>query len=148
GMPVGWFNDFKKAIFLGKDGHTYGRIVTGALFSFGLKKFRAPLYFKVRGVMEVMSTEQPCDIAYDFGDGLLDPLIIPPHFPKPVEHPWPFNDHLVIYLRHAGPGVVVGQAWQEGKDLEQVPKKLCGEILMIKDFYATGEEEESPTNAN
>ncbi|XP_042442291.1 uncharacterized protein LOC122027407 isoform X2 [Zingiber officinale] len=147
GLPVGWFHDFKKAIFFGKDGHTYGRIVTGVLFSFGLKKFRAPLYFKVRGVMEVMSTEQPCDIAYDFGDGLLDPLIIPPRFPKPAEHPWPFNDHLVIYLRHAGPGVVVGQAWQEGKDLEQVPKKLYGEILMVKDFYATGEEEEN-TNSN
>lgn len=33
--------------------------------------------------MEVMSTEQPCDVAYEFGDGLLDPLKIPAHFPKP-----------------------------------------------------------------
>jgi len=49
-----------------------------------------------------------------------------------VEHRWPFNDHLVIYVRHAGPGVLVGQAWQEGKDLEQVPKKFCGEMLMVK----------------
>lgn len=48
------------------------------------------------------------------------------------EHRWPFDDHLVIYVRHGGPGVLVGQAWQEGKDLDQVPKKFCGEILMVK----------------
>lgn len=75
-------------------------------------------------------------------------LFLPPSQCFSAEHPGPFNDHLVIYLRHAGPGVVVGQAWQEGKDLERVPKKLFGEILMVKDFYATGEEEESSTNAN
>lgn len=47
-------------------------------------------------------------------------------------HPWPFNDQVVIYVRHVGPGVLIGQAWQEGESLQQVPKKLCGEILMVK----------------
>ncbi|KAF8400418.1 hypothetical protein HHK36_013716 [Tetracentron sinense] len=32
---------------------------------------------------EVMSTEQPCDLAYDFGDGLLDFHDYPEGFPKP-----------------------------------------------------------------
>lgn len=51
-----------------------------------------------------------------------------------AKHPWPFNDQVVIYVRHLGPGVMVGQAWQEGVNLEQVPKKLCGEILMVKNY--------------
>ena len=50
-----------------------------------------------------------------------------------VKHPYPFNDQLVVYIRRLGPGVSVGQAWQEGNVLEQVPRKLCSEILMVKD---------------
>ncbi|CAL0308600.1 unnamed protein product [Lupinus luteus] len=50
------------------------------------------------------------------------------------KHIYPFNDHLVIYVRYLGPGVLVGQAWQEGKKLEQVPRKLCDDILMVKDY--------------
>lgn len=53
-----------------------------------------------------------------------------------AKHPRPFDDQVVIYIRHVGPGVIVGQAWQEGKALEQVPKKLCSEILMVKDYFA------------
>ncbi|KDO45574.1 hypothetical protein CISIN_1g0214711mg, partial [Citrus sinensis] len=53
------------------------------------------------------------------------------------KHPYPFNDQVVIYIRHVGPGVLVGQAWQEGKELEQLPQKLCGEILMVKDHSAS-----------
>ena len=30
-----------------------------------------------------MSTEQPCDLAYDFGDGLLDLEEYPQGFPRP-----------------------------------------------------------------
>ncbi|CAD5181018.1 unnamed protein product [Musa acuminata subsp. malaccensis] len=141
-LPVEWLNDFGKVIFHGKDGDTYGRIIIGGSIPFGLGKYYSPLYFKVTPLMEVMSTEQPCDVAYEFGNGLLDPWKIPAGFPKPAEHPWPFNDHLVIYVRHAGPGVMVGQAWQEGKELEQVPKKLCGEILMVKYFAAGGQWKE------
>ena len=51
-----------------------------------------------------------------------------------VKHLYPFNDQIVIYVRHLGPGVSVGQAWQEGTKLEQVPQKFCGEILMVKDY--------------
>ena len=50
------------------------------------------------------------------------------------KHTWPFNDEVVIYVRNLGPGVVVAQAWQEGKELKQVPKKLCSEISMVKDY--------------
>lgn len=51
-----------------------------------------------------------------------------------AKHLYPFNDQLLVYVRYLGPGVLVGQAWQEGKALEQVPRKLCAEILMIKDY--------------
>lgn len=51
-----------------------------------------------------------------------------------VKHPYPFNDQVVIYVRHLGPGVSVGQAWQEGNKLEQIPQKICGEILMVKNY--------------
>ena len=44
-----------------------------------------PLYFAVKQVNEVMSTEQPCDLAYEFGDGLLDIHEYPPGFPKAGE---------------------------------------------------------------
>lgn len=56
-----------------------------------------------------------------------------------VKHPYPFNDQVMVYVRHLGPGVSVGQGWQEGKALEQVPRKLCGEILMVKDHVALPE---------
>ncbi|KAK1362729.1 hypothetical protein POM88_038290 [Heracleum sosnowskyi] len=93
-----------------------------------------PMYFMVKQVNEVMSTEQPCDMAYEFGDGVWDHYDYPQGFPKPAKHPWPFNDEVVVYIRQIGPGVLVGQAWQEGEAVEQVPKKLCGEILMVKDY--------------
>lgn len=51
-----------------------------------------------------------------------------------MKHPYPFNDQVAVYVRHLGPGMSVGQAWQEGKALQQVPQKLCGDILMVKDF--------------
>ena len=63
-------------------------------------------------------------------------LVIYLAFSLAVKHPYPFSDQVVLYIRHLGPGVLVGQAWQEGKALEQVPQKLCGEILMVKDNVA------------
>ncbi|CAN1143732.1 hypothetical protein LINPERHAP2_LOCUS13752 [Linum perenne] len=97
----------------------------------------SPLYFLTTKTQEVMSTEQPCDLAYEFGDGHLNLDNYPLGFPKPGKHPYPFDDHIVVYVRHIGPGVSVGQAWQEGKELDQVPRKLCGEILMVKDYGAS-----------
>ncbi|GMH14105.1 hypothetical protein Nepgr_015946 [Nepenthes gracilis] len=131
-MPVTWINYFKKALFY-KDGQVYGRFIGGSIIGTIAKSLSIPLYFTVKQVREVMATEEPCDQAYEFGDGQLDLLDYPKGFPTPVKHPWPFDDQVVIYVRHVGPGVMVGQAWQEGKELEQVPKKLCSEILMVKD---------------
>ncbi|KHN38083.1 hypothetical protein glysoja_007125 [Glycine soja] len=95
----------------------------------------------VRKLKEVMSTEQPCDLAYEFGDGLHDIKELPLGFPRPVKHPYPFNDQIVVYVRYLGPGVSVGQAWQEGTKLEQVPHKLYGEILMVKDCTSLREDQ-------
>ena len=41
----------------------------------------SPLYFTVKEAHEVMPTEQPCDLAYEFGDGLLDLRDYPEGFP-------------------------------------------------------------------
>lgn len=49
----------------------------------GISSSFAPLYFTVREVNEVMSTEQPCGIAYEFGSGLLDLKEYPNGFRKP-----------------------------------------------------------------
>ncbi|EOY25705.1 WD repeat-containing protein 49 isoform 3 [Theobroma cacao] len=135
-LPIAWINIFKKTIFCGSNGKTYGRFIGGSIVAQFANRF-SPLYFEVTQLKEVMSTEQPCDFAYEFGDGLLDLHECPAGFPRPVKHPYPFSDQVVIYIRHIGPGVLVGQAWQEGKKLDQVPRKLCGEILMVKDYAAT-----------
>lgn len=132
-MPISWIKFFKTAIFSCKDGNVYGRFI-GETFLTGLANSFSPLYFIVRQLKEVMATEQPCDLAYEFGDGLFDLHEYPEGFPRPVKHPYPFNDQVVVYVRHLGPGVSVGQAWQEGKALQQVPQKLCGDIIMVKDF--------------
>ncbi|CAK9146071.1 unnamed protein product [Ilex paraguariensis] len=139
-MSIAWINFFKKALFCGKDGKTYGRVIDESVLA-GISNSLYPLYFMVRQLNEVMPTEQPCDLAYEFGDGLLDLHDYPQGFPKAAKHPWPFNDQVVIYIRHLGPGVLVGQAWQEGEALQQVPKKLCDEILMVKDYNLSGEHQ-------
>lgn len=130
--PVAWFNYFKKAVFRCNDGRIYGRFIGGSVLT--RFSYYFPMYFMVKQVNEVMSTEQPCDMAYEFGDGVWDLFDYPQGFPKPAKHPWPFNDDVVVYIRQIGPGVLVGQAWQEGEAVEQVPKKLCGEILMVRDY--------------
>ncbi|KAL6996139.1 hypothetical protein U1Q18_006277 [Sarracenia purpurea var. burkii] len=132
-MPIAWINFFKKAIFRCKDGMTYGRLIGGSVIA-ELGNSLWPLYFVVKLLNEVMPTEQPCDFAYEFGDGFLDIHEYPPGFPRSAKHPWPFNDQVVIYVRNLGPGVLVGQAWQEGEALEKLPQKLCGEILMVKEY--------------
>lgn len=43
----------------------------------------APLYFTVSQLKEVMSTEQPCDLACEFGDGLYHIQELPQGFPQP-----------------------------------------------------------------
>ncbi|PIN07949.1 hypothetical protein CDL12_19481 [Handroanthus impetiginosus] len=130
-LPIAWISFAQKVIFSCTDGKAYGRLIGWADCGICGTCFNE----KVTQLNEVMSTEQPCDFAYEFGDGLLNLPQYPQEFPKPARHPWPFNDQVVIYIRHVSPGVLVGQAWQEGKALEQVPKKLCNEILMVKDYF-------------
>ncbi|CAN1804349.1 hypothetical protein LINPERHAP1_LOCUS23891 [Linum perenne] len=136
---ISWMKFFKKALFRCDNGKIYGRFI--GMTSGGavgrIANAISPLYFLTTETREVMSTEQPCDLAYEFGDGHLNLDNYPLGFPKPGKHPYPFDDHIVVYVRHIGPGVLVGQAWQEGKELDQVPRKLCGEILMVKDYGAS-----------
>lgn len=55
----------------------------GGSFLTGVTSSLSPLYFIVRQQKEVMSTEQPCDLAYELGDGLFDIHDYPQGFPKP-----------------------------------------------------------------
>lgn len=135
--PIGWMSRFKKAFFHGNDGCIYGRVLPGGFFVRSIANGFSPLYFVVRNANEVLATEEPCDLTFEFGDGQLQLLDLPQSFPRPAKHPWPFNDQLVVYIRSAGPNVLVGQAWQEGRELEQVPQKFLGELVMIKDCANT-----------
>ncbi|KAL0877957.1 hypothetical protein Bca101_027663 [Brassica carinata] len=117
-LIISWIRSFKMAVFSSNNGQVYGRICGGPIVSTLANAF-SPLYFEVTEAMEVMATEEPCDIACRFGDGLLAIEDYPQGFPRPAKHPYPFNDSVVIYIRHIGPGVCVGQAWQEGKELQQ-----------------------------
>lgn len=56
---------------------------TGQNMLSGFVNSICPLYFSVRQVNEVMSTEQPCDLAYEFGDGMLNLPEYPQEYPKP-----------------------------------------------------------------
>ncbi|KAL9862005.1 hypothetical protein AtNW77_Chr1g0074571 [Arabidopsis thaliana] len=132
-LIISWINFFKMALFRSYNGQIYGRVCGGPVVSTLANAF-SPLYFEVTEAMEVMATEEPCDVACKFGDGLLAIEDYPQGFPRPATHPYPFNDSVVIYIRHIGPGVCVGQAWQEGRELQQVPQRLCSDILMVKQY--------------
>ncbi|CAL5380822.1 unnamed protein product [Camellia sinensis] len=62
---------------------TYGRLIGRSVIA-EFASSRYPLYFAVRQHNEVMSTEQPCDLAYEFGDGFLGINEYPPGFPRPA----------------------------------------------------------------
>lgn len=61
---------------------TGGNLLSGIVNSF------CPLYFSVRQTNEVMSTEQPCDLSYEFGDGMLNLPEYPQEYPKPGLSSW------------------------------------------------------------
>lgn len=121
--PLTWFSTFKKAFFLAPDGSVYGRVITGGWLLQNMTKWLLPLYFEAREIRKVVATEEPCHIALEYGDGQLHLPEVPKDFPRPAKHPWPFNDASFDYLRPAGPGVLVGQWWIEGVDLEQMPDR-------------------------
>ena len=56
---------------------------TGGSFLAQITNTVNPLYFIVAQHGEVMSTEQPCDLAYELADGHLNLRNYPQGFPKP-----------------------------------------------------------------
>lgn len=133
--PLEWFSRFKKVFFLGTDGSVYGRVITGGWLLQDITRLMLPLYFEVRDVRKVVATEEPCNIAFEYGEGQIHLCDIPTNFPKPAKHPWPFSDGSFDYIRPVGPGVFVGQWWQEGKDIKQIPEKRAN-LLLIKDYFS------------
>ncbi|KAG2310468.1 hypothetical protein Bca52824_022025 [Brassica carinata] len=49
------------------------------------------LYFEVTKAMDDRATEEPCDIACRFCDGLLDIEDYPQEFSRPARHSYPLN---------------------------------------------------------
>ncbi|KAL2612054.1 hypothetical protein R1flu_023746 [Riccia fluitans] len=128
------FTRFQK-IFFSKNGKVYGRLKLKGFLLEGLQTIVAPLYFEVRQVEQVMATDEFCELMLDYGDGQLHLKgSLPPGFPDPGRHLAPFNDKACDYMRAVGPGVVVGQCWVEGVDLEQTPRKVFGEFLLVQKF--------------
>ncbi|XP_065878896.1 uncharacterized protein [Euphorbia lathyris] len=80
--PIAWMKSFKKAIFRCNNGNTFGRLIGGSIVA-QFSNTLSPLYFKVMQRREVMSTEQPCDLAYEMGDGHLTVDNYPQGFPTP-----------------------------------------------------------------
>ncbi|CAM6096249.1 unnamed protein product [Calypogeia fissa] len=129
------FSRFQKVFFIGNDNKTYGRVITGGKFLSPLSNRLAPLYFEVIQADSVMATDEPCDLMLEYGDGHLHLRDnVPPGFAKPGRHLPPFNDKACDYLRAVGPGVMVGQGWVERRKLEQCPRPLFGEFIMVQKF--------------
>lgn len=49
-------------------------------------------------------------------------------FVSGADGPWPSSNHFVIYMRAAGPNVLVGQAWAGGENR----KRLWAEVVIVK----------------
>lgn len=124
---------FKMAFFVDKnvDG-VYGRVLLGKFLMRKISDKFAPLYFAVRKPNGVPMNVKPCKLAFEFEEGQLQLSDLPENFPKPAKHPWPFKDQ-VVYMRSAGPNVLVGQALQKDREHEKAPPKLWGMIVLIKD---------------
>lgn len=37
-----------------------------------------------------------------------------------------------MYLRAAGPGIIVGQLWEDGEFVDSEPKQFLGGVLLIR----------------
>ncbi|CAI5458216.1 unnamed protein product [Closterium sp. Yama58-4] len=117
--PLSWLSRFQKAFFVGADGLRYGRVISGGPLFTGLSNAITPLYFRIRAATNVLATDEPCDLSFDYESGQLHlkDSGLPEGFPDPRPHPHIFNDDFRDYVRAARPGVIVGQSWQEGREV-------------------------------
>eukprot|EP00898_Chlorokybus_atmophyticus_P004015 jgi/Chlat1/4614/Chrsp293S04359 len=117
---------FQKQFFRTADGkQMYGRVILG--FPGGrLLGEIAPLYFRVRRGVTITATDVAADICLVYGTGQLQlrPPDIPAGWPMPAPHLYPFNKGLRDYLRLVGPGVLIGQGWNEGGGVEDAWREL------------------------
>ncbi|CAI5534122.1 unnamed protein product [Closterium sp. Naga37s-1] len=115
--PLSWLARFQKTFFVGADGLRYGRVISGGPLFTGLSNVITPLYFRIRAATHVLATDEPCDLSFDYESGQLHlkDSGLPEGFPDPRPHPPIFDDDFREYVRAAGPGVIVGQSWQEGQ---------------------------------
>ena len=45
-----------------------------------------------------------------------------------------FNNGFRDYVRPLGPGVLVGQLWEEGRGMDFQPQKVWGEFVLVKRY--------------
>eukprot|EP00850_Spirogloea_muscicola_P005786 SM000027S09567 [mRNA] locus=s27:32911:34821:- [translate_table: standard] len=137
-MPLRWLGRFQKAFFVGSNQQLYGRVLSGGLLLSPVASIVAPLYFQAReDVVDVAATEEVCELSLEYGDGQLALARpggggLPPSFPMPRRHPHPFSDAMYDHVRAAGPGVLVGQSWQEGRQPDALPRKYLSEFVLVR----------------
>ncbi|CAI5938347.1 unnamed protein product [Closterium sp. NIES-64] len=181
--PLLWLSRFQKSFFVGADGLRYGRVISG------LSNVITPLYFRIRAATNVLATDEPCDLSFDYESGQLHlkDSGLPEGFPDPRTmcgrggaggdsgavmaggaerggrgqmgflhlrsilrsppfrinlsclsptlsgpHPPIFDDDFRDYVRAAGPGVIVGQSWQEGREVDAEPRQFLGEFILVR----------------
>ncbi|CAI7793182.1 unnamed protein product, partial [Closterium sp. NIES-53] len=123
-----------RTFFVGTDGLRYGRVISGGPLFTGLSNTITPLYFRIRAAAHVLATDEPCDLSFDYESGQLHlkDSGLPEGFPDPRPHPPIFDDDFRDYVRAAGPGVIVGQSWQEGREVDAEPRQFLGEFILIR----------------
>eukprot|EP00850_Spirogloea_muscicola_P023948 SM000410S15573 [mRNA] locus=s410:29643:31922:- [translate_table: standard] len=137
-MPLRWLGRFQKAFFVGSDRQLYGRVISGGPVLSPIADLVAPLYFQAReDVMDIAATEEVCELSLEYGGGQLALAQpggggLPPSFPMPRRHLHPFSDAMYDHVRAAGPGVLVGQSWQEGRQPDALPRKYLSEFVLVR----------------
>ncbi|CAI5960993.1 unnamed protein product [Closterium sp. NIES-65] len=179
---------------------TLSKVISGGPLFTGLSNVITPLYFRIRAATNVLATDEPCDLSFDYesgqlhlkdsglpegfpdprelnslrfavgpggargdsgavvaggqgGEGVEAPLpqsilltltispfyssLSPPTHPTPLltsirPHPPIFDDDFRDYVRAAGPGVIVGQSWQEGREVDAEPRQFLGEFILVR----------------
>lgn len=92
------------------DGEAYNVVFKGKSGWSSIEK--KGLVFVEKDVNGIPGGVEPFDFAIVFG----------------ARGPWPSSNHFVIYMRAAGPNVLIGQAWTGGEN----SKRLWAEVVLVK----------------
>lgn len=106
------------------DSYDYG------VFSQGKSEF---LFIVEKNPICIRDSVRPCDLAFDFGDGKRLRRHHHQSFIEQAKQRGSLNDSLTVYIRSAGPKVLVGQIWKPDTKEDKVTKNPWGLLLLVKD---------------